>query len=148
MIDTVALPIEQQVNGVDRMLYMESTSAADGTYNLTVTFAIGTDPDIDQVLVQNRVQLALASLPEPVQAQGVSVQKKNTAILQIVTLISPDGKYDSLYHEQLRDHQHDQRAGAAAGRRQRQGVRRRQIFRCGSGWTREALHVRAWCRRM
>jgi HAE1 family hydrophobic/amphiphilic exporter-1 len=97
VIDTIALPIEQQVNGVDHMLYMESTSAADGTYNLTVTFAIGTDPDTDQVLVQNRVQIALASLPEPVQAQGVSVQKKNTAILEIVTLNSPDGKYDSLY---------------------------------------------------
>src|SRR5271165_4575485 len=97
VIDTVALPIELQVNGVDRMLYMESTSASDGTYSLTVTFAIGTDPDIDQVLVQNRVQLALASLPLPVQAQGVSVQKKNTALLQIVTLNSPDGQYDGLY---------------------------------------------------
>jgi HAE1 family hydrophobic/amphiphilic exporter-1 len=97
VIDTIALPIELQVNGVDRMLYMESTSAADGTYNLTVTFQIGTDPDIDQVLVQNRVQIALASLPEPVQAQGVSVQKKSTALLQIVTLNSPDGQYDSLY---------------------------------------------------
>ena len=97
VIDTVALPIENQVNGVDRMLYMQSTSAPDGTYSLTVTFAIGTDPNIDQVLVQNRVQLALASLPEPVQSQGVSVQKKNTAILQIVTLDSPDHKFDSLY---------------------------------------------------
>ena len=62
-----------------------------------MTFEIGTDPNIDQVLVQNRVQLALAALPQAVQAQGVSVQKKNTAILQIVTLGSPDGKYDSLF---------------------------------------------------
>ena len=76
VIDTIALPIELQVNGVDRMLYMESTSAADGTYSLTVTFEIGTDPDIDQVLVQNRVQIAMASLPEPVQAQGVSVPEE------------------------------------------------------------------------
>jgi HAE1 family hydrophobic/amphiphilic exporter-1 len=97
VMNTIALPIENQVNGVDKMLYMMSTSAPDGTYILTVTFTIGTDPNIDQVLVQNRVQLALASLPAPVQAQGVSVQKKNTAILQYVTLDSPDGKYDSLF---------------------------------------------------
>src|SRR5215467_8794055 len=97
VIDTIALPIEQQVNGVDRMLYMESTSAADGTYTLTVTFEIGTDPDIDQVLVQNRVQLALASLPQPVQSQGVNVQKKSTSILQIVTLDSADNRFSSLF---------------------------------------------------
>ena len=97
VIDTVALPIETQVNGVDQMLYMQSTSAADGSYNLTVTFNIGTDPNIDQVLVQNRVQSALASLPQAVQSQGVTIQKKNTAILQIVTLDSPDGQYDGLY---------------------------------------------------
>src|SRR5215475_8851654 len=97
VIDQVALPIELQVNGVDRMLYMQSTSAADGTYTLTVTFEIGTDPDIDQVLVQNRVQLALASLPQPVQAQGVNVQKKSTAILQIVNLHSADDRFTGLF---------------------------------------------------
>ncbi len=97
VVDTVALPIELQVNGVERMLYMQSTSASDGTYTLTVTFQIGTDLDFAQVLVQNRVSAALASLPQAVQAQGVTVQKKSTAILQIVTLNSPDGRYDSLY---------------------------------------------------
>ena len=97
VIDTVALPIELQVNGVEGALYMQSTSAADGTYTLIVTFAIGTDLDFAQVLVQNRVSAALASLPQPVQAQGVTVQKKSTAILQFVTLSAPDGKYDSLF---------------------------------------------------
>ncbi|HET6379236.1 MAG TPA: efflux RND transporter permease subunit [Methylocella sp.] len=97
VIDTVALPIELQVNGVDGMLYMQSTSAADGTYVLTVTFKIGMDPDTAQVLVQNRVSNALAQLPAAVQAQGVSVQKRSTAILQIITLDSPGGTYDALY---------------------------------------------------
>jgi HAE1 family hydrophobic/amphiphilic exporter-1 len=97
VIDTIALPIELQVNGVDGMLYMQSTSAADGTYVLTVTFKIGMDPDTAQVLVQNRVSNVLASLPQAVQSQGVSVQKRSTAILQIVTLDSPGGTYDSLF---------------------------------------------------
>ena len=97
VIDTIALPIELQVNGVDGMLYMQSTSASDGTYTLTVTFKIGMDPDTAQVLIQNRVSNVLASLPAAVQAQGVSVQKKSTAILQIITLDSPSGTYDALY---------------------------------------------------
>ncbi|TMJ87834.1 MAG: efflux RND transporter permease subunit [Alphaproteobacteria bacterium] len=97
LIDTVALPIEQQVNGVQDMIYMQSYSGADGSYSLTVTFKIGADLDIAQVLVQNRVSSALSSLPQAVQAQGVIVQKNSTAILQIVTLTSPDGRYDSLY---------------------------------------------------
>ncbi len=97
VIDTVALPIEQQVNGVEGMIYMQSYAAADGSYTLTVTFNIGTDLNFAQVLVQNRVSSALAQLPEAVQQQGVTVQKRSTAILQIVTLTSPDGRYDSLY---------------------------------------------------
>lgn len=97
VIDTVALPIEQQVNGVEGMLYMQSYSAADGTYSLTVTFKIGTDLNFAQVLVQNRVSSALSSLPQSVQTQGVTVQKRSTAILLFVTLTSPKATYDSLF---------------------------------------------------
>src|SRR5262247_1167096 len=97
LIGAVALPIEQQVNGVQGMLYMQSTSAGDGSYNLIVTFAIGTDPNMAQVLVQNRVSAALAQLPQSVQVQGVNVQKKSTAILMFVTLTSPDNRYNSLF---------------------------------------------------
>ena len=97
VMNTVALPLEQQVNGVQGMLYMQSTSASDGTYSLIVTFEIGTDLNFAQVLVQNRVSAAMASLPQAVQVQGVTVQQKSTSILQIVTLTSPDGRYDSLF---------------------------------------------------
>jgi HAE1 family hydrophobic/amphiphilic exporter-1 len=97
LVDTVALPIEQEVNGVEGMIYMQSTSASDGTYNLTVTFDIGTDPNIDQILVQNQVSAALASLPPVVQTEGVTTQKKSSSILEFVALVSPDSRFDNLF---------------------------------------------------
>src|SRR4051795_10449887 len=97
MGDTVARPIEQQATGVENMIYMQSTSTSDGTYTLIVTFRIGTDLNFAQVLVQNRVSAALSSLPDPVQRQGVNVQKQSTAVLSFVTLTSPDKRFDSLY---------------------------------------------------
>ncbi|MEO8206818.1 MAG: efflux RND transporter permease subunit, partial [Chthoniobacterales bacterium] len=97
VIDKVALPIELQVNGVEGMIYMQSSSTSDGNYALTISFKIGTDPDAAQVLVQNRVSAALAQLPSAVQTQGVVTQSKSTAILQIITLESKDNRYDALF---------------------------------------------------
>src|SRR5262245_12372541 len=95
--ETVAAPIEQQVIGVENMLYMSSQATNDGGYNLTVTFEVGTNLDMAQVLVQNRVNLALPTLPNEVKQTGVSVKKKSPSILLVVNLISPTGKYDQLY---------------------------------------------------
>ncbi|HEY8902755.1 MAG TPA: efflux RND transporter permease subunit, partial [Chthoniobacterales bacterium] len=97
VINKVALPIEEQVNGVEGMIYMQSTSTNDGNYTLTVSFKIGTDPDSAQVLVQNRVSAAIAQLPSAVQTQGVVTQAKSTAILQIISLESKDNRYDALF---------------------------------------------------
>ena len=97
VVREVALPIEQRVNGVEGMIYMSSLSTSDGQYTLTVTFKIGTDGDKAQILVENRVSSALASLPEAVQKQGLQTTKKSTSILEIVALTSPDGRYDSLF---------------------------------------------------
>ena len=93
----MAQPIEARVVGVDKMLYMKSTNANDGTYNLTVSFALGTDPDINTVNVNNRVQTALAELPQAVQAQGLTVQKASSAILEFVNFYSSSGRQDTLF---------------------------------------------------
>jgi len=95
--DTVAAPIEEEVNGVEKMLYMTSSSSNDGRYQLSVTFAVGTDPDIDQVNLQNRVQLAAAKLPRDVVDQGIDVRKRSTDILGAVVFFSPKGTRDKLF---------------------------------------------------
>ncbi|AMV20862.1 efflux RND transporter permease subunit [Planctomyces sp. SH-PL14] len=95
--DTVATPIEQEVNGVEDMLYMSSQSTTDGVMQLTVTFKLGTDLDKAQVLVQNRVATALPRLPEDVRRQGVTTLKASADFLMFIQLISPKGEYDQLY---------------------------------------------------
>ena len=95
--ETIAAPIEQRVNGVERMLYMSSQATSDGSYSLTVTFEIGTDLNVAQVMVQNRVNLAVPELPDVVRATGVTTRKRSPEILMTVPLLSPDGRYDQLY---------------------------------------------------
>lgn len=97
VVDTIAAPIEQQVNGIENMLYMSSQSGNDGSYSLTVTFDLGTDLNSALVLVQNRVSLAMPQLPDVVQQQGVNVKKKSPNMLLIINFISPNGRYDDLY---------------------------------------------------
>ena len=95
--ETVTAPIEQQVNGVENMLYMASKSGSDGTLDLTVTFEVGTDPDMATVLTQNRVNIAMPVLPQEVSRQGVKVEKQSTQMVMVVSLIAPDGRYDDIY---------------------------------------------------
>ncbi len=95
--ETIGAPIEQQVNGVENMLYMSSQSNGDGSYALNITFKLGTNLDTAQVLVQNRVNLALPLLPEDVRRNGVSVKKMSSSMMMVVNLVSPDGRFDALY---------------------------------------------------
>ena len=95
--ETIGAPIEQQVNGVENMLYMSSQSNGDGSYTLTITFKLGTNLDTAQVLTQNRVNLALPLLPEDVRRNGVSVKKQSASMMMIVNLVSPDKRFDALY---------------------------------------------------
>jgi hydrophobe/amphiphile efflux-1 (HAE1) family protein len=94
---SVAQIIEGQVNGVERMIYMKSTSGGDGSYTLNVSFAVGTDPDISTVNVTNRVNRALALLPPEVQRIGVSVRKQSSSLLQVIAIYSPKGTRDGLF---------------------------------------------------
>jgi multidrug efflux pump len=95
--ETVAAPIEQQVNGVEDMLYMLSQCSNDGTYQLTVTFKVGTNLNMAQVLVQNRVALAMPVLPDVVKQIGVTTKKRAPDLMLMIHLVSPDGRYDQLY---------------------------------------------------
>jgi hydrophobe/amphiphile efflux-1 (HAE1) family protein len=94
---SVAQPLEARIVGVDKMLYMKSTSGNDGSYSLTVSFALGTDPDINTVNVNNRVQTALSQLPSEVQLQGLTVAKQSSAVLQFIALYSENGEQDPLF---------------------------------------------------
>ena len=97
VLESVAAPIEEQVNGVEDMLYMSSTSSNTGSYTLTVTFEVGTDLDMAAVLVQNRVAIAEPTLPEEVKRLGVSTKKQSTNIVLFICLNSPDERYDEIY---------------------------------------------------
>ena len=95
--ETVGVPIEEEVNGVENMIYMESQSTSDGRYQLTVTFEVGTDIDMATVLVQNRVAVAMPKLPDEVKRQGVTTEKRSTNMVLMVNMISPDRRYDEIY---------------------------------------------------
>src|SRR6201996_5336424 len=95
--DTVATPLEEQINGVENMLYMFSQAASDGTLTLTVTFKLGTDPNLAQELVQNRVNQALPRLPDVTRQLGVTTVTSSPDLTMVVHLTSPNGRYDMLY---------------------------------------------------
>lgn len=97
LANTVGIPLEEEVNGIEDMLYMNSRSENSGSYSLTVTFKVGTDPDLAQVKVQNRIQQALPKLPEEVQRQGISVKRRSSDILGFLTVLSPKRTHDVLY---------------------------------------------------
>ena len=130
---TVATPIEQQVNGVENMIYMSSRSGSDGTMTLTVTFKVGTDLDIAAVNVQNRVAIAEAKLPADVTRQGLTITKQSPDLVEIVALTSPDGSRDELYLANYATLQVRGRAGAGPRCRAGDRVQRPATTACASG---------------
>jgi hydrophobic/amphiphilic exporter-1 (mainly G- bacteria), HAE1 family len=131
---TVAQPIEAQVNGVQDMIYMSSTSGNDGSYTLTVTFAVGSDPNIDTVNVQNRVNLAQSQLPPEVNQEGLTIRQRSSALLQVIEFYSPKQTHDALFlNNYVTINVLDTIARIP-------GVGQAQLFAnmstpCGSGWT-------------
>ena len=133
MAESVAAPIEQQVNGVEDMMYMSSNCTNDGSYNLTVTFKPGVDLNMAQVLVQNRVNLALPLLPDVIKQTGVTTRKRSPDILMVVTLTSPDDRYDQLYLSNYGVMQLKDELARVDGVGDVIAVRPAQTTACGSG---------------
>jgi len=119
--NSVAAPLEAEVNGVENMLYMSSTCSNNGSYDLSVTFEVGTDPDIAQVNVQNRVQQAIPKLPTEVTDQGISVRTRSSDILTVISFFSPAGKRESLFRRGSRESA-------------KPSFSAHWITACGSGW--------------
>ena len=140
---TVAQPIEAQVVGVDKAIYMKSVSGDDGSYTLTVSFELGTNPDINAVNVNNRVQIALAQLPPEVQKQGVVVKKKSSALLGVIARLFAQGKQESALSVQFRHHQSARPDQEHAGRRRRDALGPAGLRHAGLGPHRPADRVSA-----
>ena len=134
--ETVASPLEQQMNGVEDMLYMSSQATTDGRMTLTITFALGTDLDTAQVQVQNRVAQALPRLPQEVQRIGLTTEKASPDIMMAAHLVSPDERYDMLYLSNYAHLQVKDELARIRRRRQRRRCSAPASTACGSGWTR------------
>ena len=131
--NSVVAPMEQQINGADHMLYMESSSSSSGNASITAYFEIGTSPELAQVDVQNRVNLALPQLPESVQKQGVAVQKRSGAFMMVIAIYSPDDRYDEPVHRELREPVRARCAEAHPGRGPDAASSAPPTSRCASG---------------
>ncbi len=144
---TIAQPIEAQVVGVDKMIYMKSVSGDDGSYTLTASFELGTDPDINTVNVNNRVQVALSSLPEDVRRQGVTVKKKSSALLGVIAVYSPKHTHDPLYISNYVTINLLDQIKSTPGRRRRDAVGTAGLFHACLGQDRPVDGSRSYDRR-